>query len=66
MGIFVVRSTFMFKEELKKKMEELEQELSTKEEEYIRSVKLHKDYNRRIRDSIGELKKMIDELRRNN
>jgi len=56
----------MFKEELKKKMEELEQELSTKEEEYIRSVKLHKDYNRRIRDSIGELKKMIDELRRNN
>jgi hypothetical protein len=48
----------MFKEELKAKIEKLEQELSMKEKEYTDAIRSHKDYNalRSIRDNMSELK----------
>jgi cell division protein FtsB len=57
-------STSMFKEELKAKIEKLEQELSTKDREYIDAIRSRKDYNtlRSIRDSISELKNNLKSL----
>ena len=49
---------------LKAKIEKLEQELSTKEKDYIDAIHSHKDYNtlRSIRDDISELKNNLKSL----
>jgi hypothetical protein len=54
----------MYKEELKAKIEKLEQELSTKEKDYIDAIHSHQDYNtlRSIRDNMSELKNNLKSL----
>lgn len=54
----------MFDEELKAKIEKLQQELSTKEEEYVNAVRSRKDYStlRNIRENMSELKKNLESL----
>jgi hypothetical protein len=54
----------MFGEELNRKIEQQEQELILKEEEYVNAVRSHKDYNtlKGLRDNINELKKTLQDL----
>jgi len=54
----------MYNEEQKAEIDRLEQELSTKENEYTNAIGLHKDYNtlRSIRDNMSELKNNLKSL----
>jgi hypothetical protein len=54
----------MYNEEHKPEIEKLEQELSTKEKDYIDAIRSHKDYNtlRSIRDNMSELKNNLKSL----
>ena len=54
----------MFQAELELRIENLQHQLATREEEYTNAVRSHKDYStlRAIRENITELKKMIESL----
>jgi len=54
----------MFENELKTKIEQLEQELIIQNEVYVKAVRSHKDYNtlKSIRENIRGLKEELDVL----